>query len=745
MASTNFRSVHQCPHEETPGTRTARSTGSGQTSGFTIRKLKMSQVFEDQTVTSVICGDVEIAMPVPSECSTEALPPEVPDAEPGLGDAFAPAEPPEVGKGGKAAPPLPPLQRASARNVAICAPPASEVFTPAPDENLVLVALRREGLYQEQIASAQHRITCPWSDDHEPGGKGIATYTEPSDVFPLGGFACGHRHGQPLYVEALLDYLEIDATVAKGKPVIRHVDGEIVRLSAAAEYVLARSGTHFHSGGRIVALKNDAGSGDLAVEAITDQALVKALSKVASWQKYDGRSKRWLRCDPRPQLINSLMKGQGYEVLQPLSGLARQPYFRTGGTLVMAPGYDPESQTYADFDPAEFPLPEPTEEAAREALEALKGLLDEFHFAGPGDLSAALCAILTATVRAALPVAPAFNISASGSGSGKSYLAATIAPFAGPGQPESLPYPESRDDASKKMIALLINKPAVAIFDDMQTDWLPYTTMNRMLTSETMADRILSRSQMVTVSTRCFFMGTGNNVQPARDMCRRVVTIYLSPRTSSPATLRYKGRPAEEVRRNRGKFVAAALTIVRAWQAAGKPRGDEPYIATYGDEWADMCRYPLTWLGEIDPARSLIEQVESDPDGEAFAILLQEWARCFGPRPMMVREVIQRADNGVMEALRDLPIIERNGEINRDRFGWLLKKNANRIMQGMELKRTPTSQRTAWTVTPVDAAGQPASPPLRSAVRKIVDSDGPVRAGSLPNFNPLANHPDDIF
>ncbi|WP_375287069.1 hypothetical protein [Sphingomonas sp.] len=618
---------------------------------------------------------------------------------------------PEAGKGGGAAPPLPPLQPAPFKSVgSFPAMVASDVFTPAPAQNPVLLALQREKLYRAPVGIERHLITCPWSDEHEDGVDAVAVYTEPNEVLPLGTFTCGHAHGNRLHIDLLLDWLEVEPAEARTKPRIRIIEGEINRIGAAAEYLLAVNGQHFHSGGRLVALKRDEASGDLGVEAVSDQALIKALSKVADWEKYDGRSKKCVRCDPKPNVVSFLLKAQSHDILPMLGGLARQPYFRADGTLVTVPGYDPVSNVYADFNPDDYPLPEPTEAAAREALALLRHLLREFHFGSAGDMSAALSAILTATTRGSIPFAPAFNISASGSSSGKSYLAATIGPFAGPGQPMALPYPTSEDEASKKMMSLLLAKPAVAIFDDMQTDWMPHGTMNRMLTSETMADRLLGGNRTATVSTRCFFMGTGNNVRPVRDMCRRVVTIYLSPRTSSPATLRYADRPADAVKRQRGRYVAAALTIIRAWRTAGCPRTDVPYVATYGDEWADMARHPLIALGEPDPATSLIEQLDSDPDSEALGNLMQEWFKRFGSKAMMVRELAQVSETGFAEALRELPIVERNGEINRDRFGWILKKNANKVLRGLELKRTPTSQRTAWSVTPLDGTEEPALP-----------------------------------
>ena len=48
----------------------------------------------------------------------------------------------------------------------------------------------------------------------------------------------------------------------------------------------------------------------------------------------------------------------------------------------------------------------------------------------------------------------------------------------------------------------------------------------------------------------------------------------------------------------------------------------------------------------------------------------------------------------------EFPIIER-GEINRSKLGWILKKNANRIVGGFEFKKAEADGRTAWRVVTV--------------------------------------------
>jgi hypothetical protein len=66
---------------------------------------------------------------------------------------------------------------------------------------------------------------------------------------------------------------------------------------------------------------------------------------------------------------------------------------------------------------------------------------------------------------------------------------------------------------------------------------------------------------------------SGNNVGPIRDMTRRCISVRLSPQLEVPAARTFQ-RPdlVAEVLRRRGHYVSAALTIICAWIAAGRPK-----------------------------------------------------------------------------------------------------------------------------------------------------------------------------
>jgi hypothetical protein len=599
---------------------------------------------------------------------------------------------------------------------------ADDVLTPKAAENPVVAALKARGLYKTPLGSGKHDMTCPWVHEHTDELDTGTAYFEPDELYPVGGFCCQHSHRDKYHIRALLEFLGVCNAEARHKPVIRVVAGDLHRVVDAAEKELANRGRHYQAGGLIVSVSTDPASGDPSIVPTSAPALTRELSVAATWEKYDGRAQDWVRCDPPARHANILFDAQNFRYLPSLAGVARQPYFReSDGELIRQPGYDKTAHRFGVFDARHFEIPDPTPVAAQAALALLEELLTEFHFVAATDKAATLAAIFTAVVRATLPHAPAFHVRAPVFGSGKTYLCELIGAFAGPGGNAKVSYPTTSEEATKVILSLLLTSPACVEFDDMDTDWIPHGTIKRMLTADAITDRILGVSKTATVSTRTLFLGSGNNVGPIRDLLRRVLTIHLDPRCATPATMTYKGFPVEKVRKGRSVYVAAVLTIIQAWRRAGSPRARADSIVTFSGAWSDYCRYTLMWLGHPDPATALLDQVRHDPDGDALGGLATEWHAAFGSTPTTVRKAVEAAkyNQDLLDAMREFPVEER-GEINRSKLGWLLKKNANRIVRGLEFQKAEADGRTAWRVVAVESPPLTPSPPLAPSDEKTV-------------------------
>ena len=228
-------------------------------------------------------------------------------------------------------------------------------------------------------------------------------------------------------------------------------------------------------------------------------------------------------------------------------------------------------------------------------------------------------------------------------GSGKSYLCELITAFATPKRGTPTTFPRDDEECRKLLLAELLRAPAVIEFDNLTSDLIAHKSLCTALTSEHMSGRILGVSKTATVTTRALFLSSGNNVGPVQDMTRRCITISLSPQYEVPAAREFE-RPdlIQEVLRDRGRYVTAALTITRAWIVAGRPKSPCKPLAGYG-VWSNFCRQPLMWLGCEDPTASVFEAIADDPDRETLSRLLESWFSVFGKTAAMVRDAIRHA------------------------------------------------------------------------------------------------------
>jgi hypothetical protein len=64
--------------------------------------------------------------------------------------------------------------------------------------------------------------------------------------------------------------------------------------------------------------------------------------------------------------------------------------------------------------------------------------------------------------------------------------------------------------------------------------------------------------------------------------------------------------------------------------------------------------------------------------------------------------------------------VEERGVINRAKLGWLLKKNANRIIGGKEFQQSQADGRLAWRVVLAKSPPSPSSPPSAAWTDKNV-------------------------
>ena len=593
------------------------------------------------------------------------------------------------------------------------------------DENTVITKLKALGIYKYEAAAGVHEITCPWVSEHTDQIDSGTAYFEPSHKYRIGGFKCHHSHGSKFRIKELLEFLNIGYSDAKNLPIITVYPGEIPKILEEVEWVLTGTQKFYVRGGAVVSLHRDEHSDDLEVRMASRSSLIRTVSLLSTWEKKIGHVLKI--CDPPNKYIDLLLDGQDFVYLKQLKSIARQPFFSHAGDLVIETGYDAESGIYCDFNKNLYTFNlKPDKADAIDAVNNLKQLLGEFSFASDVDQTTALAAIITGVVRQSLKNAPLFHIKAPQIASGKSYLTDLIASFASPRLPSAYAYPTSDEECQKLLLAVLINSPAVVIFDNLTTDLIPHNTMCSALTQEQLTGRILGSTKVATVGTQVLFLSSGNNVEPVQDMTRRTITIALDPKIETPATKVYVGNPVKTVRTQREHFVGLVLTIVQAWIVAGRPITNCKPVNGY-DEWTNLVRQPLLWLPMADPATRLFQQLEHDPGKETLGRVLSAWLREFGSVPTMIREVCQRAEPYVLpknEELREalLEVAEERKDINRRKLGRWVARNEGRIVGALRFERGQgNSSAERWLVRQVRSV---------SSVKSVICDSNEIESSS---------------
>ena len=125
--------------------------------------------------------------------------------------------------------------------------------------------------------------------------------------------------------------------------------------------------------------------------------------------------------------------------------------------------------------------------------------------------------------------------------------------------------------------------------------------------------RPLGRSDIMMIENHGTFFATGNNLIIAGDMVRRSIRAVLDAGMERPETREFAFDPIARVNSDRGKYIAAVLTIIQAYRAAKGERVDVTPFQGF-NEWSRYVREPLVWLGLADPVESMAAIRRSDPE-----------------------------------------------------------------------------------------------------------------------------------
>jgi putative DNA primase/helicase len=501
--------------------------------------------------------------------------------------------------------------------------------------------------------------------------------------------------------EAARMWAKFDAPAQSDLPVVTIDPGKHEENARAGMNAISRA-PFYQRGGRlvhVVPIHGKAWDGEgvvlPAIAEVSKALLGGKMSDAAYWLRRDEKGIP-IRMSPPPTVVEMAIDLPDAWPFPVLRGVIGTPTLRHDGSVLTEPGYDPATGFVLHNPPRMPPLPErPTREQALEALATLDGLLVEFPFADDASRSVALSGFMTTVMRGAIDVAPLHAFSAPAAGTGKSYLVDLFSMLAYGDRAAVIAQSSKEDETEKRLIGAALSGQSVIALDNCSAalagDFLCQVTERPV-----MKLRALGSSAVINVDNTFTTFANGNNLEVVADQVRRTVMCWLDANQENPEEREFTKKPIVEIRKDRGKYVAAVLTIARAYRCAGEPacKGYPSY-----DSWSRLVRSPLMWLGRSDPVASVTEIRAEDPERAKREAVFAEWPQ--GGRPHTTGELIRLAEDYNPD-LRDALLavaMGRDGNINPERLGKWLRKQARVVVRECKLDPGKNERgKSAWTL-----------------------------------------------
>ncbi len=469
----------------------------------------------------------------------------------------------------------------------------------------------------------------------------------------------------------------------------------------------------FARGGVLVTVAETAMNGTPLVIRLTASALRELMGTAATFVKWDGRAKANKPTDP-PLALAQTIVDRGRWPLPELIGFAEAPIITGDGRLIRGPGLDQDTGVYLTHAAALFGFDIPdTPPAPHEASEAAARLWDDlgsFPFADEADQCAAIAAIMGVLAAPVLSAVPLAAITATAAGTGKTKLAECIA-IAAMGRPAPvMSLGRDPNEIEKRLGGLLLDGPHVACLDNLERP-LEGELMNQAISQGVVAIRALGASKQHHIHARTALLATGNNLVVRGDAVRRVMLIRLDAGMENPEQRRFERDVVADFHADRARIIRDALTITRAYLAAGAPEPNGHAPLGGFEPWDRMVRRPLTWLGLPDPLAPSVSLREDDPERQAMTALFHALRATYADRIATSAEIVADADSITprydQAREREHPNLHAALEtVAGDRFnarqiGYILRRFRGRHADGLTLQaheRFGPSKSTGWRV-----------------------------------------------
>lgn len=336
------------------------------------------------------------------------------------------------------------------------------------------------------------------------------------------------------------------------------------------------------------------------------------------------------------KVLQATLHATNWLAMRPLVGIRETPFLRPDGTVWQTPGYDAMSG-YLYHAAHDYPLVDehPTEADAHASLLELESVFDDFPHVDRAARMVPLAALLTLMARPAIHGAiPGFAFDATTRSSGKTMQADVVSMIALGREASRTVFPSdgrkvAEEELSKTLLSYALAGASVVLFDNIDVP-IHGASLEACLTARKNVDlRVLGKSEIRSLPWTAVLLLSGNNLTFGQDTASRVLRSRLESQLERPeerTDFKIKGELVEHVARERPRFVRAALTILRAYYAAGCPKMDvRPWRYT---AWSQVVAQALVFAGGVDVtlARPGDQEIVMG-DLDSLDVILEHWPR----------------------------------------------------------------------------------------------------------------------
>lgn len=378
------------------------------------------------------------------------------------------------------------------------------------------------------------------------------------------------------------------------------------------------------------------------IDLLDDHGIRWHLARSANWYK----EFKSARSDARPPIDIAKQIRRFAKDFPLLRRIVSVPVFTASGKLVQTEGYDRDGELWYAPSPG-FAIPpvssNPTPLEITAAREFLVGnWLADFPFVSEADRAHTVAALLLSFARDLIDgPTPLHLVFKPAPGTGATLVVQLIGYVVAGAVPTAFTEPGEEREMRKQLITTFASNPSIFFIDN--ANQLDSASLSAAITAGVYSGRLITKGFNVRAVIRCLWIATGNNPRLTTELARRTVPIHLDAKMERPWERDPKSFRHPDIFRwtaeNRARLVHAALTLIQAWIAAGRPEG----TATLGgmESWSRVIGGILKvagiegFLGNLDAFYGA-----RDDETKDWSEFVQAWWKKFGDTKVSSGELL---------------------------------------------------------------------------------------------------------